>query len=119
MADFWIIPAGVGYTMLALGSLVAAINFYLAFLRYPIHQLLGRPYRNISILPGIGTVFVAAAALSLHESTSILVSCFVLLVLDTGGFPWFIGVMAWYRLRPPHDHPSSGSPDEPRYPLAR
>ncbi len=48
--------------LLALGGIVCCVNFYLSFLRYPVHRMLGKKkeeYRWISDIPVFGSLFVA------------------------------------------------------------
>ena len=58
----------IAWLSLSLGALIACVNFYLSFLRYPIYRLLGRSqdqYRFVSGYPIAGTVLVVLAWLLL------------------------------------------------------
>ena len=78
----------IAAVLLALGGLMCGLNFYLSFLRYPIHRLAGGTkdnYKWVSGAPVFGSVFVA---LSL-----------VVILIDTGGLHWFAAAMLYQTLR--------------------
>lgn len=75
------------------GALVAAINFFSSFLRYPLHRLRGRTpgtFRFVSGLPAIGTILIGLAVLLAWGDVRGVVIAAVLCVLDTAGLPWFL-----------------------------
>ena len=88
--------------LLSVGVLVSVINFYLSFLRYPIHIAGGGKkdeFKWVSGLPLIGTVFVVAALLldGLERSLILYPGLFALMI-DTGGVLWFIGQEIYQRI---------------------
>jgi hypothetical protein len=86
----------------AMGALFCVSNFYLSFLRYPLHRLLGMPtdaYRWVSGVPIIGTLFVILALTALYPVQGVLPLAIILAVIDTGGIHWFIGTLLFQSLR--------------------
>jgi uncharacterized membrane protein len=84
----WILFIGGGFFCL--------LNFYLSFLRYPLHKLKGGSrdsYRWVSGIPLVGSLSVAVSLLVLHEVRWMLASGIVLIFMDTGGIHWFTGTM--------------------------
>lgn len=60
----------LGAIFCALGSLLTVFNFHLAFLRYPIHRILGgtqSEYRNISGIPVVGSLFLYSVLTPLEK----------------------------------------------------
>ena len=90
----------VGYGLLALGGFVCALNFYLTFLRYPLHRLRGQPFRWVSGFPLVGSLFVVPCLWWLPLLSWAFWLAVVLAVLDTGGLHWFAGVLLWHRFFP-------------------
>jgi hypothetical protein len=93
-----------GILFLSLAGLIAGTNFFLSFLRYPLLRLLGHPrseYRHVSGLPAIGTFFQVAGVACLWDVPWAWAAAAGLALLDTGGLPWFVVVMAtqgrWFR----------------------
>lgn len=89
--------------LLSLGGLVCLTNFWLSFVRYPIHRARGlarEQYRFVSGVPLLGSILVALGWAGLHESAStwLDVAALALAGLDTGGLHWFLIVMAWRSL---------------------
>jgi hypothetical protein len=96
----WRILAGrlvlFGYCLFTIGGLISCINFYLSFLRYPVHRLCGstkEDYSRTSGIPFFGILSVVGL-LHLPESIWLSLLAFVFLLIDTGGIPWFI-VAVW------------------------
>ena len=87
----------IGFVVLACGGATAFLNFYRSVLRYLLYRVLGRAdkYRFVSGLPALGTLFLIIAAVLLFDVPvwRWLVAAFI--VIDTGGLPWFCGVMLW------------------------
>ena len=86
----------LAWTLFVIGGLFCLLNIYLSFLRYPLHKLKGGArddYRWVSGAPVIGSLFVAASLLVLHDVKWLLVSGLALIVMDTGGIHWFAGAM--------------------------
>ncbi len=83
----------------SLGGLVCLTNFYLSFLRYPLHRLRGLPresYRWVSGIPLFGSLFVGLSLLVLHSLPGILPAAIVLIAIDTGGIHWFVGTTIYH-----------------------
>ena len=79
----------IGYIGITLGGCLYLLNFYLSFLRYPLNIWAGgtkEKHRHVSIVPLLGSVFVALALIRLHEKTWVLILGILLILLDTGGF---------------------------------
>lgn len=92
--------AYIAYVLLAFGCILSLVNFYLSFLRYPVHRLRGRAaddYRWISGYPLVGSLVVFACLPFVYHVPLLFwvgVGC---AALDTGGLHWFFvgfGVMA-------------------------
>ena len=82
----------------ALGALLCLTNFYLPFLRYPLHRLRGLPkesYRWVSGFPLVGSLLVGLALFNLHALPGMLPAAIVLIAIDTGGVHWFFGTMIY------------------------
>lgn len=80
--------------LLILGGFVCCLNFYLSFLRYPLHRLGGgskESYHWVSGFPLVGSFFVAIALLKYWHNTGLFVAAMLLIAIDTGGIPWFLG----------------------------
>ena len=90
-----------------LGAFICAGNFYLSFIRYPLHRLCGRSresYRWVSGIPLFGSLFVALSLLQLCATPWLLPAGVVLILADTGGVHWFIGTMIYHSW---HDNTNS------------
>lgn len=86
----------VGYGIFLLGAIVSIINFYISYLRYPTHRLLGKSrdtYKYVSGLPLIGGLVLIGAWL-LPQNLWLSLTTALLMLLDTGSISWFV-VMAW------------------------
>lgn len=86
------------WLMFIAGGFVCGLNFYLSFLRYPVHRLLRLPkesFQWVSGAPLVGSVLVAISLLVLHSITWILVTGVVLILIDTGGVHWYAGTMLY------------------------
>lgn len=96
----------VGFILASLGTVIASLNLYLTFIRYPLHRLFRKdePYKFVSVLPVFGTLFLWAAALVfwLADSTESAIIVLVISILDIGGIPLmlvFFGLHWLYELR--------------------
>ena len=85
----------VGYTCLALGLLVGAVNFYLSFLRAAlIRRRTGAPpAHHVSGIPLLGFIVVPGLAL-LPASTALSTLVALQVVCDTGNLTWFV-IATW------------------------
>ena len=83
-----------GYAFLALGALVALGNFYLSFLRVPLHRLLGRNVKWVSGFPFVGFLSTIAGVVMLGASGPALSSGAVSVLFDTGGPLWLVVALA-------------------------
>jgi hypothetical protein len=82
----------VGVIVFIIGALASVLNFYLSWLRFPVHRLRGGTKENfqwISGLPFIGSLTILGVLL-LPPSTLVSASCLLLVGVDTGGLPWFV-----------------------------
>jgi hypothetical protein len=91
----------IAYASLGLGGAVCVLNFYLSFLRYPVHALRGKAdeYRWVSGLPLLGSALVVLSLSLVQLPIWALVIGVIVAALDTGGMHWFVGVLAWQALR--------------------
>jgi hypothetical protein len=82
------------FILAGIGAAVAAINFYLSFIRYPLHRLWyrERAFQRTSGFPLVGSFLLWIAALSFwllryeqYAAVALIISIF-----DTGGIHWFV-----------------------------
>ncbi|MFQ5804069.1 MAG: hypothetical protein ACE5JQ_14355 [Candidatus Methylomirabilales bacterium] len=88
----------LGYVSLIVGGFSCALNFYLSFLRYPLHKLRRGgdvEYRWVSGIPVVGSLLVLMSLASLHLETWLLYAALILMLVDTGGIHWFLGTMLY------------------------
>lgn len=91
-------PSAIAWIAFALGALLCVTNFYLSFLRYPLHRLRRLPresYRWSSGIPLVGSLLVALSLFRLHAVPGILPAAIALIAVDTGGIHWFIATMVY------------------------
>lgn len=89
----------LAFTLLGLGALIAGLNFYLSFVKYPLHRLFhqDQPFKFVSGLPLIGSIllwigayiFLSAGAAK-YAALALIVSLF-----DPGGIQWFLIMMGY------------------------
>ena len=76
-----------------LGALVTALNFYLSFLRYPLHRRIhkGQPFKFSSGIPLVGSLllWVGSCMLLLAGASRAGAVALILSAFDTGGIHWF------------------------------
>ena len=90
--------ATIVWILFGLGALLCAINFYLSFLRYPLHRLRGlskESYHWVSGFPLFGSLFVALSLLGLHDIAWMIPAAVFFMLIDTGGIHWFVGTMIY------------------------
>ncbi len=85
--------------LFAFGVFISLLNFYLSFIRYPLHILRGGTrdsFQWVSGFPLVGTVLIVLALLldGLDRPLLIYIGLFALLT-DTGGIPWMIGQLTY------------------------
>ncbi len=86
----------IGACLFVLGALATATNFYLSFLRYPVHRLTGgnrEDYHWVSGIPLFGSLFLWISAVCLRDFPAFSWAAIVLSAFDTAGLHWFAGVM--------------------------
>jgi len=90
-----------GTFLLLLAYAIAALNFYIVVLRYPLHRLRGGNrdnYRFVCFVPAIGNLCTLLALTLLPltgEAASWLRTLIIVAFLcDLGGIPWCIIVVA-------------------------
>ena len=89
----------LGWTLLAVAAGIAALNFYVSFLRGPLHKWWFRREPNhVSGLPGVGT-FLLAFALFSNPSRPMWLAAAIVAILDTCGLPWFFVMILWMKLK--------------------
>ena len=79
------VPCGV------LGGFIALLNFYLSFLRYPIHKRFhsDQPWHYVSGFPLIGTILLMVPTMCIGDSAWLWLPI-AFMLMDTGGPHWFI-----------------------------
>lgn len=85
-------------SIFSFGGLICLVNFYLSFLRGPLHQLFAKEkteYSWVSGFPFLGTLLVLGSGFFLKEYQPILVLGVMLILVDTGGPHWFLGAMLY------------------------
>jgi hypothetical protein len=105
---------GIMIALFGLGGWLCCLNFYLSFLRYPVHRIMGKTkedYRWISGIPLFGSLFVAVSLFQFWRSPWLLALAVVLIVIDTGGLHWFLGTVFYYEVLKKGNRPTTGSPD--------
>jgi len=88
----------LAWLMFVLGGFICVLNFYTSFVRYPVHRLLGHSKESFQWLSGAalpGSLLVAISLPAFHSTTWILVTGFILILIDTGGIHWFAGTMLY------------------------
>jgi hypothetical protein len=93
----------IAYSLFLVGGLCSLLNFYLSFLRYPLYKFLRREYRWESGIPLFGSLFLATGVALLWSNAAVFWLGVVLVAIDTGGLPWFIGVMLWHSVVRPRN----------------
>jgi amino acid transporter len=89
----------VGLAFFVPAVLIAVTNFYLTFLRTPLHRWRGRDVRPDSGIPAVGTGFLVLALMFLYWSPLIRWGTLVVAVVDTGGIPWVFVTVLWVAMR--------------------
>lgn len=91
--------------LIAGGGAISCLNFYLSFIRYPLHRWRGKPrseFRWISGFPLVGSLGLVIGLVLMRFSrgvlpTPLLAVALVIAVLDTGGIHWFVATQVWDR----------------------
>jgi hypothetical protein len=89
----------IGYTLFSIAALIAVVNFYLSFVRAPIHWYRGRECPHVSGLPLLGNLFLIMSLLVLERTPFVWSLAIAVAVLDTGGIVWLVLVFVWMGLR--------------------
>jgi hypothetical protein len=87
----------IGIIAVSLAALVVFLNIYLSFIRPSIYRFRHGTldgFGNISGLPVVGTILVLLAAFFLAPNKALGILLLILFVVDTGGLPCFLFVMA-------------------------
>lgn len=88
--------------MCGLGAFVTCLNFYLSFIRYPLHRARGgtrETFQWMSGFPVVGSLLLWIGAAFLYQWPAIMWSAIILSLFDTGGIHWFIVVMLLQSLK--------------------
>jgi len=108
--------------LFSMGGFICCKNFYLSFLRYPIHRLKGgsrEDYQWVSGIPVLGSLLVAAPFARLWLPSELVPVGIILFLIDTGGLHWFAGSMLYHVILKRGTHtnstsvPDKGFPDRP------
>jgi hypothetical protein len=89
----------ISYILFGLGGFLCLLNFYLSFLRYPIHRLSGgskQEYKWVSGAPVLGSLLVGLSLIFHYATNWMLISGAALIFIDTGGLHWFLVTMFYY-----------------------
>jgi len=104
----------VGWGLMSLAALTAAINFYFSVLRYLLYRHMGWEYRFVSGLPVLGTICLVFALACVPQSMAAWLIAILIATVDTGGIPWFLIVILLEAFTWPKsvDSPSKKTPDK-------
>lgn len=94
------LPLLIALPLLALGTLIVAVNVYTSFLRYPLHRLRGGTrddFRFVSGVPLVGSLLLCLAAACLGPWPALAWTALALCLLDTSG-PHFLAAFLLYTL---------------------
>ncbi len=88
----------VGTILLLLACAIAALNFYIVVLRYPLHRLRGgnrENYQFVSFVPALGNLCILLALILSPSYPAVAAPWLQTLILvaffcDLGGIPWAI-----------------------------
>jgi len=91
----------IGAMLFGFAALIAVTNFHLSFVRPLYFRWKKKEYKFISGLPAIGTIALIFSGFLLPPNLYLACSALLLVVLDTGGLPWFAVIMLveWLRGR--------------------
>ena len=97
----------IGCILAVGGGVLCWHNFYLSFIRYPLHRLRHQPretFRWSSGIPLIGSLCVGVGLALMKVGGALPTATPLTLALasaavDTGGIHWFLGTMAWRWLK--------------------
>lgn len=90
------------YLLYFLGAFFCVLNFHLSFLRVPLLRHKGVPddqIQHVSGAPLLGTLFVLVGLGAAHRVPGFLPLGLILILIDTGGPHWFVGMMIYMSLR--------------------
>jgi hypothetical protein len=79
----------IGWALISFAALIAAMNFYLSFLRFHVHRFMGWEYRWVSGAPLLGSIALLVAYLFLPQPLTLWLAV-PLSVIDTGGILWLL-----------------------------
>ena len=81
----------VAIWLMALGFLVAVLNFYLSYIRPALLRLRGNTdFKSVSGFPCIGTIAICFSLLLGFGDNYISIAALTALAIDTAGIPWFV-----------------------------
>jgi hypothetical protein len=98
------VPLIVGLAFFAVGAVVACVNFYTSFLRYPLHRWRGGTrddFRWVSGFPIVGILCLLFAAACLSAHPLLMWTALALALLDTSGPHWVAAGLIYTLVRPP------------------
>ncbi|MBN1590128.1 MAG: hypothetical protein JW888_11480 [Pirellulales bacterium] len=87
--------------LLVIGGLLCCFNFYLSFVRYPVHQMMGgkkEDYQWVSGIPLLGSLLVAISLFRLWQWPWFRTPAIILIVIDTGGLHWCAATLLYYEV---------------------
>ena len=95
----------IGWVLVGAGGAICLLNFFLGWVRYPLHRARGgrkEDYRWVSGFPLVGSIAVLAGWFFWlrHEASLALdAAAWLLVIFDTGGIHWLAASLAFRRLR--------------------
>lgn len=95
----------IAWILFALGAWLSSVNFYLSFIRYPVHRFCGHSretFQFVSGIPLFGSLFVLLSFGCSYHPAWFNALRIGLIVIDTGGLHWFALVMFVEMLRGRH-----------------
>ena len=92
----------ISWVAFVVGGVLCVLNFYLSWLRYPLHRLRRRSkesYHSTSGAPLVGSLLVALSMFGLRSVTAVVPVAIALIVIDTGGIHWLLGGQIYHAWR--------------------
>jgi uncharacterized membrane-anchored protein len=86
----------IAIVLCSIGAFISGLNFYLSFIRYPLHRLRGRSraeFHWVSGFPVIGSLLLWICAVRLTAWPILMWAALAISLLDTGGLHWFAFVI--------------------------
>jgi hypothetical protein len=96
------VPLVLGLAFFGVGALVAGVNFYTSFVRYPLHRWRGgtrEDFRWVSGFPVVGFMCLFVAAACLRDHPVLMWAALVVALLDTSAPHWLAASLIYTLVR--------------------